>query len=197
MAQRFRTDLKDEIVQGGIKFWRAVTATGSILLKDFKMERTNANTQEGSAFGAKEANAIHAFLNGLLEGTETVKNAKAIFSGSNTIAPRWVPGSGIAFDVDATTNLPVANALRVNGMNMYAHTVTANPAGADSITIPLPSQSGTVGNMVYLSVTNSNAYASRAEITSVAVKNGGDGIVVAFGGYYTFPVQLSVLILTV
>lgn len=75
MAQRFRTDLVDEIVQGGVKFWRAVNASGSILLDSFRMERANKNTREGSAFGAKEANAIHEFLNGLLDGTETVKNA--------------------------------------------------------------------------------------------------------------------------
>lgn len=85
MAQRFRTDFKDEIVQGGTKLWNAVSETGTKLVEKFRMERANGNTQEGSNFGAKEANAIHTFLNGLLDGTETVSKASKANDVANVL----------------------------------------------------------------------------------------------------------------
>lgn len=175
MAQRFRTDLVDEIVQGGIKFWRAVTATGSILLKDFKMERTNANTQEGSAFGAKEANAVHAFLNGLLEGTETVNKATNSTNASN--APDGF-SIGSPEDPKKVAQLWITEDLKVS---LYGDTTgfriqlkKADGTFVHNLLISNIDGESTVDNAtnaVNLNGQSSSYYAKQTDINSI--KNGG------------------------
>lgn len=81
----FKEDYKDEIADR--KYQLIDDRTGAVIHPEVKMERVDTPTQVGDKFNSKILNSIFNFLNGLLSGAVTVKNA------TNASA---VPWSGVS-----------------------------------------------------------------------------------------------------
>lgn len=81
----YKEDYKDEIADR--KYQLIDSRTGAVIYPAVKMERVDTPTQVGDKFGSKILNSIFNFMNGLLNGTVTVKNA------TNASA---VPWSGVS-----------------------------------------------------------------------------------------------------
>lgn len=82
----FKENYLDEIADR--KYQLIDSRTGAVIYPAVKMERVDTPTQVGDKFGSKILNSIFNFMNGLLNGTVTVKNA------TNANAVPWSGVSG-------------------------------------------------------------------------------------------------------
>lgn len=82
----FKENYLDEIADR--KYQLIDSRTGAVIYPAVKMERVDTPTQVGDKFGSKILNSIFNFMNGLLNGTVTVKNA------TNASAVPWSGVSG-------------------------------------------------------------------------------------------------------
>lgn len=73
---KFKDNYKDEIPVGEVRLYDMIDENNAYVGKGVKLVRSNGNVQDGDQFGSLQANQIFSFLNGLVSGSEKVKEAE-------------------------------------------------------------------------------------------------------------------------
>lgn len=147
---RFKTDFKDEIPIGELRLYDMIDQNGAYIGKGVKLVRSNGNTQDGDKFGAKEVNAIHKFLNNLLNGNETVAHATEAdgVSWDGVLnKPSSFPPSSHNHTKSQITDFP--SALKNPKALTFTGGATGSYDGSTAKTITLPMLTGITGIRSY------------------------------------------------
>lgn len=143
---RFKTDFKDEIPIGELRLYDMIDQNGGYIGKGVKLVRSNGNTQDGDKFGAKEVNAIHNFLNDLLNGNETVAHATEAdeVSWDGVLdKPSSFPPTTHKHTKSQITDFP--SALKNPKALTFAGGATGSYDGSTAKTITIPTLTGITG----------------------------------------------------
>lgn len=95
---KFKDNFKDEIPVGEVRLYDLIDENNAYIGKGVKLIRSNGNIQEGDQFGALQANQIFAFMNGLVSGSEKVREAEyASHTEGLSVGSKDNPDCKIAF----------------------------------------------------------------------------------------------------
>lgn len=109
MADRFKTDYKDEIVQGGVRTYNIVDKNNDVLERDVRIVPTYIKTQDGSKLGANDINAQNKLLNQVSGVSLLINRDFQVWQAGETISQgvndkdTYGP-DGWRFNIDAKTS---------------------------------------------------------------------------------------------